>query len=202
MKNTKLTKKPPYLLITLLIMAVIFIHSAMPADLSSQESFLFSRILVVLFRFDDMTASFIVRKCAHFLEYTVLGVSLFFTVSDYLRQNCPKRMMGNEYKTWKEDEHADRTSIKKPEKEMKGKPAGILSDPYRRAAQYMKLTIWISWLTGTLYALSDEFHQRFVPGRSCSLRDVLIDSAGCLSGILITVILKSRKQSKKSDLQR
>lgn len=35
-----------------------------------------------------------------------------------------------------------------------------------------------------LYACSDEIHQIFVPGRSCELRDILIDSAGTLIGIL------------------
>lgn len=36
-----------------------------------------------------------------------------------------------------------------------------------------------------LYAVSDEFHQSFIPGRTPQLRDVLIDSAGALVGILI-----------------
>ena len=34
-----------------------------------------------------------------------------------------------------------------------------------------------------LYAVSDEIHQLFSKGRSCSLRDVGIDSAGALLGI-------------------
>ena len=36
-----------------------------------------------------------------------------------------------------------------------------------------------------LYALSDEFHQTFVPGRLFQIQDLLIDSAGILTGILI-----------------
>ncbi|MBQ9358590.1 MAG: VanZ family protein [Abditibacteriota bacterium] len=36
-----------------------------------------------------------------------------------------------------------------------------------------------------LYAVSDEIHQIFVPGRSGEFRDVLIDTAGGLTGILI-----------------
>ena len=36
-----------------------------------------------------------------------------------------------------------------------------------------------------LYAITDEIHQYFVPGRSCELRDVLIDTAGALLGVLI-----------------
>jgi VanZ family protein len=39
------------------------------------------------------------------------------------------------------------------------------------------------------YALTDEFHQRFVPGREASFRDVLIDTAGALWGILMLNLL-------------
>ena len=34
-----------------------------------------------------------------------------------------------------------------------------------------------------LYAMSDEFHQYFVPGRGAQVADVLLDSAGALTGI-------------------
>lgn len=36
-----------------------------------------------------------------------------------------------------------------------------------------------------LYAISDEVHQIFVPGRGAQVKDVLIDSAGATVGILI-----------------
>lgn len=36
-----------------------------------------------------------------------------------------------------------------------------------------------------LYALSDEYHQRFVPGRGASLTDVGIDTLGGICGILM-----------------
>ncbi len=45
--------------------------------------------------------------------------------------------------------------------------------------------IVLAWLTGTFYAATDEFHQLFVPGRSGQLRDVLLDSAGVLTGIFL-----------------
>lgn len=35
------------------------------------------------------------------------------------------------------------------------------------------------------YAISDEFHQLFIPGRSGELRDVFIDSLGACTGIII-----------------
>jgi len=46
------------------------------------------------------------------------------------------------------------------------------------------------------YAITDEFHQYFVPGRSCELRDVLIDSFGVILGVLIVKIV--RKMSRKT----
>ena len=45
-------------------------------------------------------------------------------------------------------------------------------------------------LIGGLYAVSDELHQYFVPGRSCELRDVLIDTAGVLLGIALLHLLR------------
>lgn len=37
----------------------------------------------------------------------------------------------------------------------------------------------------TIYAISDEIHQWFIPGRNCHIRDVLIDTAGAVLGIAI-----------------
>ena len=41
-----------------------------------------------------------------------------------------------------------------------------------------------------IYAMSDEFHQLFVPGRSASIKDVGIDSLGGLTGIFIVKIIQ------------
>ncbi len=37
------------------------------------------------------------------------------------------------------------------------------------------------------YAITDEFHQTFIEGRSGEIRDVLIDTLGALTGILLTI---------------
>ena len=47
-----------------------------------------------------------------------------------------------------------------------------------------------------LYAVSDEFHQSFVPGRSASIRDVLIDTIGIL-GFYIAVKIFALKRGNK-----
>lgn len=46
----------------------------------------------------------------------------------------------------------------------------------------------LSFLIGTMYAASDEFHQLFVPGRSGQISDVMLDSAGVLAGILLFLV--------------
>lgn len=41
---------------------------------------------------------------------------------------------------------------------------------------------WMVFLTGTLYAASDEIHQYFVPGRECDVRDFAVDVVGIVLG--------------------
>ncbi len=36
-----------------------------------------------------------------------------------------------------------------------------------------------------LYAISDEIHQYFIPGRACSFKDVLIDCTGAIVGVTL-----------------
>lgn len=52
----------------------------------------------------------------------------------------------------------------------------------------LRLNLLFSALLCLLYAISDEFHQSFVPGRSCQLRDVLIDFSGAVFGIALAVL--------------
>ena len=46
-------------------------------------------------------------------------------------------------------------------------------------------TILLAILLCFLYACSDEIHQLFIKGRSCEVRDILIDTIGSLSGISV-----------------
>ncbi len=46
-----------------------------------------------------------------------------------------------------------------------------------------------AYITATLYAATDECHQMFSDGRGPQLRDVAIDSAGALIGVILTSIL-------------
>ena len=49
-----------------------------------------------------------------------------------------------------------------------------------------------------LYACSDEFHQAFVPGRGPAFRDVLVDTSGGLTALLIIYIRAIFKRSSAS----
>lgn len=49
----------------------------------------------------------------------------------------------------------------------------------------------ISLVVGGIYAISDECHQIFIPGRGPSVTDVFIDTLGVLVGIIIVIVLIS-----------
>ena len=66
----------------------------------------------------------------------------------------------------------------------------------RRHEETVSAFIWIvPFFIGALYAATDELHQSFVPGRSCELRDVMIDSAGVAAGALILILMKRKANS-------
>ena len=54
-------------------------------------------------------------------------------------------------------------------------------------------TILLALLICILYAISDEIHQMFIPGRSGQISDVLIDSSGGLAGILLLNVFRRQK---------
>ena len=143
-------------------MAFIFFQSALPADLSSQESGRVVDLIIRLFQdilpLERQTMVFLVRKGAHFTEYTILGFFLVPAVKEWMSADQAQM-----------PDIAGRTHL-------------------------------ISWLTGTLYAVTDEIHQYFVPGRSCELRDMGIDSCGVLAGVLIAGLAMRLKERRTSDV--
>jgi VanZ family protein len=49
-----------------------------------------------------------------------------------------------------------------------------------------------------VFAVSDEFHQSFVPSRTASANDVMIDTCGALISLTICIALASRKVVKEN----
>ena len=45
-------------------------------------------------------------------------------------------------------------------------------------------------LLSAVYAVTDEIHQYFVPGRSCQITDVLLDSCGAAVGAFIFILMR------------
>ena len=69
------------------------------------------------------------------------------------------------------------------------------SPPYTR--------VWLPPLAALCYAATDELHQRFVPGRSCEFRDVMIDFSGALLGTLIVLgmlhLYRKRQEQREAE---
>lgn len=57
----------------------------------------------------------------------------------------------------------------------------------------IKYIIW-TLIIALVYAISDEVHQLFVPGRVASIRDVLIDLIGITTAIISNLIIRIRNQ--------
>ena len=154
--------------ITILIMAFIFYQSALPAVLSSEMSGHLERIVAWILGKPSESVTFAVRKAAHVTEFAALGISLFCTVRDFLE--------------WKYGAASASVPPNCPTSQ------SVSSERMRR--------IVLPWVIGTIYAVSDEVHQLFVEGRSCEVRDMLLDSAGVAAGVLLMNWLKSRDMNK------
>ena len=77
----------------------------------------------------------------------------------------------------------------------------LLAGGYADRHKKRLLQAGVPMVLGSLYAVSDELHQLFVPGRSCELTDMLIDSggvaAGTLAGLFLFVYWKGRRKRKQ-----
>ena len=71
---------------------------------------------------------------------------------------------------------------------------GLLALTYNRFKHRFSLPLAFAFCT--IYALSDEIHQYFVPGRACRLLDVCIDAAGSAAAIALTAIIYCKKRHK------
>lgn len=61
-----------------------------------------------------------------------------------------------------------------------------------------KLKFLVVFLFCVLYAISDEVHQYFVPGRACRLFDVFIDATGILTALVLMLIITHYLKKHKS----
>lgn len=69
-----------------------------------------------------------------------------------------------------------------------------LSRSNKKISHPIKITIIICFL----YAITDEFHQIFIQGRTPQITDVLIDTFGAIIGTKIYQIIDSKNRQKKN----
>ena len=92
-------------------------------------------------------------------------------------------------------EHIVRKGAHFTEYAVLGALVALLINTFSFRNQYL-----IALLLSVCYAISDEWHQSFVAGRSPMLQDVMIDTAGAALGIVIIIMLLliRRKQFVRS----
>lgn len=105
----------------------------------------------------------VVNVVAHFTEYLVFGMLLLLA----LRQTDATRIDGN-------------GSV--PAIGAKGE----FSVARRRTNPWLLLAVAV--VLASLYAVTDEFHQSFVPGRMCDPADWLTDTLGAMLGAAVAAI--------------
>lgn len=70
----------------------------------------------------------------------------------------------------------------------------LLAIAYWRALGFQREKRWLAWGSAVLYAVTDEFHQSFVPGRFPSIWDVLVfDNLGALISLWLLGLYKTQR---------
>ncbi|CUU50996.1 VanZ family protein [Clostridium beijerinckii] len=137
MKNKR---KIIYWFLLIVWMIGIFIMSNQPAQISDSQSEgvinILSAIGINMNGIFGQLTNFVVRKCAHFLEYMVLSLLAFNVFRLYFN---------------------------------------------------IRRVIFVTVVFVFFYACSDEIHQLFVLGREGAFRDVIIDTVGGITLILINL---------------
>ena len=73
---------------------------------------------------------------------------------------------------------------------------GLLAAAFWHGFKWRGRLWWLALLLATLYAVTDEFHQSFVPGRHPSPGDVVIDSAGAAIMLALCAFAKRKQVGK------
>ena len=71
---------------------------------------------------------------------------------------------------------------------------------FAREQRPLVMVFGVSVLFCSLYGLSDEWHQSFVPGRDASLGDWLADTLGATLAAVVLLRLSSRQQATQKNL--
>ncbi len=144
---------------TLAIMVMIFCFSMQAAEKSDATSGSISMLVISVIHpeYEQLepaeqkriydSVQHVIRKCGHFTEFAMLGLSL---------RMCLESWFGG-------------------------------AEEKQRRLKTGRSRSLAAWLGGTAYAALDELHQLAVDGRSGQVSDVLIDSGGVLTGMLLGI---------------
>jgi VanZ family protein len=73
----------------------------------------------------------------------------------------------------------------------------LVLNALRRSGVYGYRSVGLALLMCVLYAISDEVHQLFVPGRGAQIKDVIIDCAGVSIGIGVYILIGGRRKNSR-----
>lgn len=170
--------------------------SNQPSDESSRLSGEITQIIELVAGFLHLnTVRFdlhlFVRKAAHFSEFAVLGFLLFAAI----------------YPSRKADTYEEGVCGSATQKSADQKTVACTIDAKKATVNKfdtcktdtVKLAVKagvLAQLAGMSYAVFDEIHQIFIPGRSCQVKDMLIDSSGVLLAVLLRYVFVSNKAGR------
>ncbi len=73
----------------------------------------------------------------------------------------------------------------------------LVIDAVRRSSTLtLPKSVLVAILITSAYGASDEFHQRFVPNRSCDVWDWTADTIGGILGVVVYAAYESRRRQK------
>lgn len=75
---------------------------------------------------------------------------------------------------------------------------GILSLLLFKTMEANRSSFLLAWLSTVMYAISDEYHQSFMPGRVPTYKDVLFDGFGALIALVMLYKIRARNSRVKA----
>lgn len=64
------------------------------------------------------------------------------------------------------------------------------------------LSAFLAFISGSVYAATDEIHQYYVPGRACTFTDFCIDSMGVLLAVILFAVIYSLSNRRKRKMRK
>ena len=201
-----------FIILTIAWMGMIFWFSSKPSEESSSQSTQVSMILGnILYKdfgnwskaeqllFTEKTAN-AVRKTAHAVEFAILALLLFET-AEGPGGNAESPGTTKGPGTAESPGTAENSGTADGPGTTKIPGTAESSETGMKKAHLPLKAAAIAELITALYACSDEFHQKFVSGRSPQIGDVVIDSLGGLIMMGVVILVRYLKKCKHSHLE-